>query len=181
MPVQMPAGFGFSSPSTTAGIQFEWAGFTVAEDPRLGAPTPAFSRTPVLEVTDLAFVGAVVADPREDARRLATLLDTEVTFEHPRVAPGEPVAGVSLGDCTLALFDLDSDRSGLIWGRPHDRPRVALLAVRVPDLEVARVALGDAGVRIQYETARIVVLDPSTTADVELAVVADLLPGDPRS
>jgi hypothetical protein len=181
MPVQLPAGFGFSSPSTTAGIQFEWSGFTVPEDPRRGAPTPERAVAPVLEVTNLAFVGAVVTDPVAAARRLATLLDTAVTFERSEAAPGDPLAGVSLGDCTLALFPLDADRSTELWGRRHDRPRVSLLAVRVPDLADACTALRDVDVPLLREGPGLLVLDPSTTADVEVAVVGDLLPGDPRS
>jgi hypothetical protein len=36
-------------------------------------------------------------------------------------------------------------------------------------------------VRLLREGPGLLVLDPSTTADVEVAVVGDLLPGDPRS
>lgn len=181
VPVQLPAGFGFSSPSTTAGIQLEWAGFTVAEDPRTGASAPDFPAAPVLDVGNLAFVGALVADPIADATRLATLFDTEVTFERSDVAPGEPTAGVSLGDCTLALYSLHPEHSSTLWGRHQERPRVSLLGVRVDDFAGARTVLEDAAVRIHHETPGTLVLDRSTTGDVELAVVADLLPGDPRS
>jgi catechol 2,3-dioxygenase-like lactoylglutathione lyase family enzyme len=180
MPVQLPSGFGFSSPRATCGIQFEWAEFTVEEDPRAGAPEPAFLEPPVLDVTNLAFVGAVVEDPIADARRLAEVLDSKVVFEDRQAAAGEPVAGVSVGDCTLALYRLDREHSVELWGRVHDRPRVSLLAVRVPDLDVARAALAAADAGVIRETTGTLVLDPDTTGDVEIAVVDRLLRGDPR-
>jgi hypothetical protein len=181
VPVQMPDGFGFSSPRATCGLQLEWSAFTVAEDPRTGASVPPLEGTPALDVTHLAFIGAVVADPQADARRLATLFGTEVTFERPDAALGEPEAGVSVGDCTLALYRLDRDRSADLWGRRHDRPQVSLLGVCVSDLAAAHVALADADVGVVRETGSAVVLEPATTGDVEIAVVDQLLPGDPRA
>lgn len=181
MPVRMPDGFGFSSPRTTCGIQLEWSEFTVDEDPRAGAPEPAFAQAPVLEVTHHAFVGALVADPIADARRLAALLDTEVSFERGEGPAGEPAAGVSLGDCTLALYPLRPRESPSLWGRQHDRPRVHLLGVCVPELGKASRALADAGVRVLRAAPGTLVLDPDSTAGVELGVVDHLLPGDPRA
>jgi hypothetical protein len=87
---------------------------------------------------------------------------------------------VSLGDCTLALFQLDVDASSDVWGHHHDRPRVMLAGVRVPDLDQALEDLIDAGARILREAPGMLVLDPDTTADVEIAVIDQLLPGDPR-
>jgi hypothetical protein len=181
MPVRLPDGFGFSSPRATCGIQLEWAEFTVDEDPRAGAPEPAFVIPPVLDVTNLAFVGAVVDTPIADARRLAELLDSKVLFEDSQAAAGEPEAGVSVGDCALALYRIDREHSRELWGRMHDRPRVSLLGVRVSDLDLARSALVAAGVGILREATGVLVLDPSATGDIELAVVDRLLPGDPRS
>ena len=74
--------FGFSSPRTTFGLQLEWSGFTVPEDPRRGAPLPASTRTPLLDATNHAFVGAVVDDPVTAARGLADMFATVVTFEN---------------------------------------------------------------------------------------------------
>jgi catechol 2,3-dioxygenase-like lactoylglutathione lyase family enzyme len=181
MPVRLPCGFGFSSPRATCGIQFEWSGFTVDEDPRTGAPEPDFEAPPVLDVTHLAFVGAIVDDPIADARRLAELLDSSITFEDPAAAPGEPVAGVWVGDCMLALYRIDGEHSRQLWGRVHDRPRISLLGVRVSDLGVADAALRSAGAVVLRRAAGTLVLDPDTTGDVEIAVVDHLLPGDPRT
>ncbi len=181
MPVQMPAGFGFTSPRSTCGIQLEWSEFTVHEDPRAGAPVPEYTGSPVLDVTHLAFVGAVVDDPVGSAHRLAALMATEITFEEPDAEAGDPVAGVAVGDCTLALYRLDARTSPQTWGRAHERPRVSLLAVRIGSLDAARASLPGCGVRILRESPTALVLDPETTGGVELAVVDTLLPGDPRS
>jgi len=181
MPVRLPQGFGFSSPRTTCGIQLEWSELSVPEDPRRGATLPPLERAPLLDVTHHAFVGALVDEPLEAAHRLAALTGTETTFARADAPPGEPAAGVSLGDCTLALYRLASEASEELWGRRHDRPRVSLLGVCVPDLGAARAALADAGVRVLRETPGTLVLDPAATGDVELAVDEALLPGDPRA
>lgn len=181
MPVRMPAGFGFSSPRATAGLQLEWSEFTVDEDPRLGAPVPPFACPPVLDVTHLAFVGAVVDDPCRDAHRFAAICATDVAFEHPRAPVGTAAAGVLLGDCVLALFQRQAgELSDTLWARRFDRPRVSLLGVRVDDLGQARRALSEVEVTILDERAGMMVLDPSSSASVEIAVVEELLPGDPR-
>jgi catechol 2,3-dioxygenase-like lactoylglutathione lyase family enzyme len=170
MPVQMPAGFGFSSPRATCGLQLEWSEFTVPEDPRAGAHEPGHSRPPLLAVEQIAFVGAAVERPIDDAARLAALFDTAVTFERAGSPPGAAVAGVAMGDCTLALFPCGAD----------DRPRVSLLGVRVADLDVARVALARAGIGLLSDAHDCLLLDPRATGRVEVAVVDRLLPGDPR-
>ena len=87
---------------------------------------------------------------------------------------------MSVGDCTLALYRLLPDESRALWGRTHDRPRVSLCGVRVDDLQAARAALEGAGVRVLRDAAGALVLDPDTTGGIEVAVVDQLLPGDPR-
>jgi catechol 2,3-dioxygenase-like lactoylglutathione lyase family enzyme len=173
--------FGFTSPRDTFGIQLEWSDFTVEEDPRTGAPEPPFPAPPLVDVTHLAFVGAVVDDPVAAARRMEEAFATAVTFEAPDAEPGAPVAGVSLGDCTLALFPLDQDGGDARWGRRHDRPRVSLLGLAVDDLTAASRALERAGVAAVRSGAAMLVLDPAATGDVEIALVDRLLPGDPRA
>jgi len=182
VPVQMPGGFGFSSPRATCGLQLEWADFTVEEDPRVGAPEPAFEHPPLLDVTHLAFVGAMVDDPIPDAHRLATLFATDVTFERPDAGPTDALAGVTVGDCMLVLYRRLADEQSLAaWGRAFDRPRISSLGVCVADPGSARPALEAAGVRLIDERDGALVLDPRTTADVELVVVDRLFPGDPRT
>lgn len=172
--------FGFSRPRDTFGLQFEWADFTVDEDPRVGAPVPPFEREPLVRVTHHAFVGAVVDDPVAAARGLASSAGLPVLFEAPDAPPGEPVAAVSLVDCTLVLFALDPDRSTALWGRHHDRPRVSLLGLAVDSLDEVRPALDRAGVSVLREAPHLLVLDPDATGRVEVVLTDSLVPGDPR-
>lgn len=180
VPVRTERGFGFSSPSTTAGIQFEWAEFTVKEDPRVGAPVPPFTTPPLLDVTHHAFVGAMVEEPVATAERFEAALGMPVVHRAPDAGPGEPAAALSIGDCVLALYAWDAEQSVALWGRTRERPGVALLGLRVDDLAGAKDALVGAGVRVVREAPGTLVLDPATTADIEVVLVDELLPGDPR-
>ncbi len=95
--------------------------------------------------------------------------------------PGAPVAGVSLGDCTLALFPVPGDDGRALWGHTYERPRTHLLALRVDDLGAATDALHRAGITIVRWEGGLVVLDPAATGGVQIALTAALLPGDPRT
>jgi catechol 2,3-dioxygenase-like lactoylglutathione lyase family enzyme len=180
MPVNVEGRFGFTSPRVTLGLQLEWSDFTVSEDPRAGAPQPEYRVTPLVDVTHHAFVGAVVDDPIAGARWMADTFDTPVTFVDSDAGPGAPSAAVSLGDCTLALYRFVPDEHRALWGCTRDRPGVSVLGLRVADLDTARAALTGAGVVILRESPGTLVLDPAGTGDLEVTLVADLLPGDPR-
>lgn len=169
----------FSDPRQTDGVFVEWSTFEVDIDPHFGAPVPPPAKA-LVAAERQAFVGAVVGDPAATARRLADLFGTEVTFDDPDAGTGEPRAGVSLGDCTLALYGLPGERSTALWGRPLTRPRCHLVALLVADLPPDD-ALAEAGFATVRRDASIVVLDPATTGGVEIALVDTLLPGDPRS
>ena len=93
----------FTDPHTTAGVVIEWYGGRPPNDPRFGTPIPPYSVDPLLEVTHMAFGGAVVDDAVAAADRLAEVFGTGVTFAGP------DGAGVSLVDMTLALFPLVGD------------------------------------------------------------------------
>jgi catechol 2,3-dioxygenase-like lactoylglutathione lyase family enzyme len=181
VPVRMPNGFGFSAPSTTGGLQFEWSQFTVAEDPRAGAPEPEFVVEPKLDVKYHAFVGGAVEDPLGTATHFEENLGFPIVHRATNASPGDPEAVVSLGDCVLALYRWDLEQSVALWGREHDRPGVIALGVGVANLESASAALGDAGVAVLREGSGGLVLDPKSTGDVGLVLVDRLLPGDPRS
>jgi catechol 2,3-dioxygenase-like lactoylglutathione lyase family enzyme len=114
----MPEVF-FTDPRDTGGVFFEWSSLELDVDPRFGGPVPDLGRPALLDVTHHAFVGALVDDPLRRAEFYARLLGTEVTFEDARAAIGSPRAGVSLRDCTLALFDLPGPDSGVTWGVEH--------------------------------------------------------------
>ena len=170
----------FTDPRDTAGVFLQWSTFAMDEDPRFGGSVPPPGREPLVAVDQHAYVGALVEDPRACARRLAALTDTAVTFEHPDAAAGDPVAGVSLGDCTLALFASDPSAGTATWGRAYARPRAHLVALRVADLAAARRTLHGAGVAVVRESEDLLVVDPSETGGVPVALTGRLLPGDPR-
>ena len=90
------------------------------------------------------------------------------------------MAGVSLGDCTLALYRLPGDESRALWGHTYERARTHLLALRVEDLGAATDALHRAGITIVRWEGDLVVLDPAATGGVQIALTDALLPGDPR-
>jgi hypothetical protein len=173
----MPEMF-FTDPRRTDGVFIEWGAFELHIDPRFGATVPPVDSPPLLAIERQAFVGAVVAEPLATAARLADLLGTAVTFEHPDAGAGEPVAGVSLGDCTLALYPLPEDDA--VWGATYAAPRCHLLALSVPDLAAAAAALDASAFGVIRTSETMVVLDPATTGGVQVAIVDRLLPGDPR-
>ena len=172
----------FTDPRDTAGVVIEWYGGEAPNDPRFGTPIPPHPVAPLLDVQRMAFGGAVVDDPGAAAGRLADLLATEVTFRDTDAAPGEPWAGVSLGDMTLALYPIPDESAGQrLWGHVYRRAQTSNLGVLVPDLHEARTALDGAGVRLVRADDRVVVVHPEATGGIVLAVVDALLPGDPRA
>jgi hypothetical protein len=103
-----------------------------------------------------------------------------VTFEDRRACSGSPRTGVSLGDSTLALYDLRPDESTQLWGRPYQSPRTHLMALRVDDLEAAKDSLLGAGIALTRADESTIILNPAATGGVQTALFDRLLPGDPR-
>ncbi len=171
----------FTDPRDTGGVFLQWSTFELAVDPRFGGsrPAPALGAGVLAPVTQHAFVGALVDDPVAWAGRFAELLGTTVTFERPDSQPGQPLAGVSLGDCTLALYRLAA-ASPALWWRTYERARTHLLALRVEDLDAAAGTLAGAGVSALWSQPDLAVLDPAATGGVQVALTDRLLPGDPR-
>ena len=172
----------FTDPRDTGGVFLQWSTFELAVDPRFGGALPSPSpATPALApATQHAFVGALVDDPRAWAEQFAEILGTAVTFEDAGASPGQPVAGVSLVDCTLALFRLDEAADPTVWGRAYERACTHLLGLRVDDLPAAAAATTGAGVAAVRREADLVVLDSAGTGGVQVALTGSLLPGDPR-
>jgi Glyoxalase/Bleomycin resistance protein/Dioxygenase superfamily len=170
----------FTDPRDTGGVFFQWSTFELPVDPRFGGALPAPAPHALAPATQHAFVGALVDDPIAWSGRFAELLGTTVTFEHADAPPGAPAAGVSLGDCTLALYRLPGDESRALWGHTYERARTHLLALRVEDLGAATDALHRAGITIVRWAGDLVVLDPAATGGVQIALTDALLPGDPR-
>lgn len=171
----------FTHPADTAGVVIEWFGAEEHLDPRFDGIVPQPVPDPVLDVDQMAFGGAVVDDPVTAAARLAALFGHGVTFFDESAPPGSPMAGVSIGDMTLALYSIpDPAESERLWGWSYQRPQTCNLGVRVPDLAAARRALDAAGVPVLRADERSLVIAPAETGGVTLVVVDELLPGDPR-
>jgi methylmalonyl-CoA/ethylmalonyl-CoA epimerase len=168
----------FTDPAQTEGIFFQWSSFELEVDPRFGAPLPGLTTDPAISVLRHAFVGAVVEDPTGAAGRLAKLLATDVTFEDQTSAEGHPIAGISVGDCTVALYAMPEANGMPLWGRTYERPRTMLLALLVPDLDEARQALDSQQIATVRSDLHLVVVEP--VAGIQLALTDRLLPGDPR-
>jgi len=172
----------FTDPRTTEGIVIEWYGGQAPNDPRFGTPVPPYPVEPLLDVTHMAFGGAVVPSPGTSATRLAEVLGTDVTFRAPDAARGGPEAGVSLGDMTLALYPLvDAATSSERWGHVYQRAQTSSLGVKVPDLAQALDRLRGAGVPLVRHDGDAIVVHPEATGGVVLVVVELLLRGDPRA
>jgi Glyoxalase/Bleomycin resistance protein/Dioxygenase superfamily len=170
----------FTDPRDTGGVLLQWSTFELAVDPRFGGARPTPAPPALAPATHHSFVGALVDDPVAWSGRFAALLGTAVTFEHPAARPGEPVAGVSLRDCTLALYRLGEARDPSLWGRTYERSCTHVVALRVDDLAAAADATARAGVAAARTGADLVVLDAAATAGVQVALTGSLLPGDPR-
>jgi catechol 2,3-dioxygenase-like lactoylglutathione lyase family enzyme len=172
----------FTHPADTAGVVIEWFGDEERLDPRFGATMPSIAGTPLLDVTNMAFGGAVVEDPAAAARRLAELFGHGIAFERPDAPPGHPRCGVSLGDMILALYPIPELGAGQeLWGWNYARPQTSNLGVLTADLTQARQALAGASVRIVRDDESGITIHPEETGGVVLVVVDRLLPGDPRT
>jgi hypothetical protein len=170
----------FTDPRDTAGVFVQWSCFELDVDPHFGAPVRVPRTAPAIPVVQHAFVGALVSEPRRAASRLAELMGTEVTFEDEEAGPDRPMAGVSLGDCTLGLYSLSAPDTSGLWGRRYERARTHLLALRVDDRVAAERTLVERGVRVLRSDALLTVVDPADTGGVQIALADQLLPGDPR-
>jgi len=171
----------FTRPGATAGLLLEWAAHRQDDDPRWGAPEPAYAAPPVVVPDRVAFVGALVADPAADGAVLGEVLGTRVTVLDDASGPDVPHATVDLGDCVLALYPLPpAAECEDLWGAVHARPRCLSLGLTVPDLAVAELALADAGVRARRRAGDgSLVLGPEVCT-FPVVLTDRLLEGDPR-
>jgi hypothetical protein len=176
-------GLAFTRPGDTSGLLIEWYSKRQGDDPRWGAPVPAFVGDPVVLPTHVAFVGAIVDDPVSTAWHLGEVLDTEVSILAVDGPADSPRAAVALGDCVLALYPVPSSapESVHVWGAVYDRARCLALGLTVEDIGTAERALHDAGVGVQHRVNDgSVVLDPRALP-FPILLTDHLLPGDPRT
>ncbi len=175
-------GYVFSIPRQTCGVGLEWAdGDFSAWDPRQGAALPAPDRDPLVNVERVAWWGAQVADRAEAAKHYKAFWPGDVILDAPEASPDQPFLVLSTGDGAFALFDLTADEK--VWGLAGVKPRMHHMALLVSDLEHARKALIDEGVRIAREDPShgLFVTHPDDTQGLTLVWTDRLLPGDPRS
>lgn len=172
----------FTHPADTAGVVIEWFGDEEPLDPRFGAAIPPNVGEPLLDITHMAFGGAVVTDPSAAAVRLAKLFGHGVAYDNPDAPPGHPQAAVSMGDVMLALYPIpDAGTSEKLWGWNYTRPQTSNLGVLVSDRAVARRALAAGGVAIVRDDTSGITIHPNETGGVVVVVVDHLLPNDQRS
>jgi catechol 2,3-dioxygenase-like lactoylglutathione lyase family enzyme len=172
--------FCFTDPRSTGGLLFEWAQMHIPEDPRFGAPLPAPSAQPILDVTSHAFVAAVHEDPIAWVEEFGPIFGLPEAFRTPDADAGRPTVGLAAPDCLLALYRLPGTDSRRLWGHQHDRARIHALGLGVPDLADAVARLATAGIPVLRADERYVVIEPAATGQVPVILVDDLLPGDPR-
>ena len=175
-------GLAFTSPRDTSGLLVEWFSKRQDDDPRWGAPEPPFAVEPIMRPRHVAYVAAIVADPRETAAHLGDVLDTE-TRAFDAGATDAAAAAVNLGDCMLALYPLPTSaaESQRVWGAVHDRPRCLALALTVDDVAAAVDALHTAGVGVHHRAPDgSLVLGPAKLP-FPIVLTDRLLPGDPRA
>jgi hypothetical protein len=172
----------FTRPGGTAGLVFEWGSHVQDDDPRFGAPVPAFVEPPVVDVERMAFVGAIVRDPVADGERLAEVLDTGLVIYERGDAVDVAHCALDLGDCMLALYPIPPDEatSRTVWAGAYQRPRCLSLGITVAESGAAERALESAGVAVHHRTSdgRAVLV-----AGLPFPVVLSdrLLAGDPRT
>jgi hypothetical protein len=176
-------GLAFTRPGDTAGLLVEWFSKRQPDDPRWGAPEPAFVQPPVVEPTRMAFVGAIVDDPVSVAWHLGEVFDTAVSVHAVDGPAGLPRATVALGDCSLALYPIPSNpaESVHVWGRVYDRARCLSLGLLVDDQPAAERALLDAGVAVHCRVSDGASVLDTAALPFPVVLTDHLLPGDPRT
>jgi hypothetical protein len=171
----------FTKPQQTAGLLLEWAATHTDDDPRWGFPLRDRRVEPLLEVHEMAWVSALVADPIAVGERLAELFGTEVLRRVPDAGPGEVGALVSLVDNVLVLVRLpEGGVSRAEWGQDVSRARFHAHSLRVPDLVAASAALADAGIAVREGGPEGSVLVDPDACVLPTYLVEALLPEDPR-
>ena len=175
-------GLAFTSPRETSGLLIEWYSKRQDDDPRWGAPEPAFAVEPVVRPRQVAYVAAIVDDPTATAAHLGDVLDTDTSVLDVAGAPDAVAAAVDLGDCMLALYPVppSAAESERVWGAVHDRPRCLALALTVDDRTSAVNALADAGVGIHHNSSDGSLVLDTAELPFPLILADHLLPGDPR-
>ncbi len=131
----------FVHPSDTAGLLIELTDTEFARDPRdepsLLPPAPSDS---VVKGAEVAWLGAVVADPVKSAEVLTRFIEASVVDGLPRV-PGERAVDLRVNDVVIRLAQrVDGDTR---------RDQLDCLCLKVPDLDDTCARLEAAGIGIE--------------------------------
>jgi catechol 2,3-dioxygenase-like lactoylglutathione lyase family enzyme len=161
--VNIPGRHFFMHPRDTRGVLMEWTDDSFGESARR-----ADEGGGVVEVEDLAWVTAAVADATETAAFLADLCDaTPVTGNARGPDDRELTLDVRIGDMTLRLVTPRSPESRYA-AVVSETPRLCSFALRVPDLDTALKALGEEGVPTVHRDDDLAATDPAATFGVPI-------------
>jgi methylmalonyl-CoA/ethylmalonyl-CoA epimerase len=170
----------FTAPADTGGLLVQWSSVRVEDDPHWGGSDPPLKLAPLVDVTRLAFVGALVREPEKLAARLASLFETDSTFLDAD-SPGEPRATVSVGDCLVALYALPGAGEDVEWwGASYSAPRFHCLGLEVTDVPGAVRALRSVDLAHAVTNPVGHALCSGTPLPFPVVLTDVLLPGDPR-
>src|ERR1700728_3300665 len=161
--VNIPGRHFFMHPRDTRGVLMEWTDDSFGESARR-----ADEGGGVVEVEDLAWVTAAVADATETAAFLADLCDaTPVTENAQGPNDQELTVDVRIGDMTLRLVTPRSPESRYA-AVLSNAPRLCSFALRVPDLDTTLKALAAEGVRTVHRDDDLAATDPAATFGVPI-------------
>ena len=123
----------FSDPRDTAGVFVQWSCFELDVDPHFGAGAPAARPVPRSPWPSTPSSGRWSRTHARVAHRLAELAGTDVTFEDGAAGPADRPPASRWATARSPSLPCRSDGAGDLWGRPYERPRTHLLALRVDD------------------------------------------------
>jgi len=161
--VNIPGRHFFMHPKDTHGVLMEWTDDTFGDNGKQAGEGGG-----AVDVDDLAWVSAVVADAEATAAFLADLADaTPVEGNARGPAERELTIDLRVGDITLRLITPQSPDSP--YAPVLERgPRLTTFALRVSDLEAAVDALARVGVPAVRRDAGLVATDPSATFGIPI-------------
>ncbi|HEY3943570.1 MAG TPA: VOC family protein [Acidimicrobiales bacterium] len=161
--VNIEGRFFFMDPRDTHGVLMEWCDGQMPRDPGQMEPAPG-----VVDVIDLAWVSAVVADADATASWMADLVETRRVEGNP-IGPEdlERTVDVGIGDVTVRLVTPRASESR--YARTlQSGPRVHSFAVRVPRIDAALAALEAEGIATTHRYGALAATDPATTLGLQL-------------
>jgi catechol 2,3-dioxygenase-like lactoylglutathione lyase family enzyme len=160
--VNIPGRHFFMHPRDTRGLLMEWTDDTFGSNDR--RPDEGGG---VVDVLDLAWVTAIVADAAATAEFLVDLAGaTPVSGNARGPAPREETIDLRVGDMTVRLVTPLSPESP--YTLTEGRPGLTSMAYRVADLDASMKALADAGIPTIRHEDGLAATDSSTTCGLPI-------------